>query len=98
MQPYKSSISEAFKDFPSSSLGLLTMLLALDPSYRGSAASALQNEVSSHCSQGLSVPLFRINDITKCFPCKPVMFTMIYVQCESEYNMVFSGVVLMLQS
>ncbi|KAH7675103.1 [RNA-polymerase]-subunit kinase protein [Dioscorea alata] len=47
VQPYKSSISEAFKDFPSSSLGLLTMLLALDPSYRGSAASALQNEFFS---------------------------------------------------
>ncbi|KAF6164138.1 hypothetical protein GIB67_017722 [Kingdonia uniflora] len=31
-------------DFPSSSFGLLTMLLALDPSYRGTASSALHNE------------------------------------------------------
>jgi len=46
-QPYKPNIAETFRDFPSSSLGLLTILLALDPSYRESAASALQNEVSS---------------------------------------------------
>ncbi|KAF6161881.1 hypothetical protein GIB67_002591 [Kingdonia uniflora] len=31
-------------DFPSSSFGRLTMLLALDPSYRGTASSALHNE------------------------------------------------------
>ncbi|XP_077230936.1 putative serine/threonine-protein kinase At1g54610 [Tasmannia lanceolata] len=42
-QPYKPSILEAFRDFPSSSFGLLTTLLALDPTYRGSASSALQN-------------------------------------------------------
>ncbi|KAL5987797.1 hypothetical protein ACLOJK_035551 [Asimina triloba] len=44
LQPYKPSISEAFRDFPSSSLGLLATLLALDPAHRGSAASALQSE------------------------------------------------------
>ncbi|ONK61787.1 uncharacterized protein A4U43_C08F33580 [Asparagus officinalis] len=43
-QPYRPLITEAFKDFPSCSLGLLKMLLALDPSCRGSASSALQNE------------------------------------------------------
>ncbi|KAK9165732.1 hypothetical protein Scep_000923 [Stephania cephalantha] len=43
-QPYKPSLIEAFRDFPASSLGLLTTLLALDPSYRGTAASALQSE------------------------------------------------------
>ncbi|KAF6142977.1 hypothetical protein GIB67_014544 [Kingdonia uniflora] len=43
-QPYKPSLSEAFRDFPSSSFGLLTTLLALDPSYRGTASSALRNE------------------------------------------------------
>ncbi|KAF6147914.1 hypothetical protein GIB67_014494, partial [Kingdonia uniflora] len=32
-------------DFPSSSFSLLTMLLALDPSYRGTASSALHNEL-----------------------------------------------------
>ncbi|XP_068656319.1 probable serine/threonine-protein kinase At1g54610 [Aristolochia californica] len=46
-QPYKPSIQEAFKEFPSSSLGLLSTLLALDPVYRGSASSALQNEFFS---------------------------------------------------
>ncbi|XP_010932052.1 probable serine/threonine-protein kinase At1g54610 [Elaeis guineensis] len=43
-QPYKPSILETFKDFPSSALHLLTILLSLDPSYRGTAASALQSE------------------------------------------------------
>ncbi|KAF6144190.1 hypothetical protein GIB67_004863 [Kingdonia uniflora] len=45
-QPYKPSLSEAFRDFPSSSFGLLTTLLALDPSYGGTASSALRNEIS----------------------------------------------------
>ncbi|XP_077211552.1 putative serine/threonine-protein kinase At1g54610 [Tasmannia lanceolata] len=43
-EPYKPSLLEVFRDFPNSSLGLLTMLLSLHPTYRGSAASALQNE------------------------------------------------------
>ncbi|KAK4429498.1 putative serine/threonine-protein kinase [Sesamum alatum] len=43
-QTYKSSLREAFRYFPSSSLGLLSILLALDPAHRGSASSALQNE------------------------------------------------------
>ncbi|XP_058080566.1 probable serine/threonine-protein kinase At1g54610 isoform X1 [Magnolia sinica] len=46
-QPYKPSIVETFRDFPTSSLGLLTMLLALDPAYRGNASSALQSEFFS---------------------------------------------------
>ncbi|XP_065848009.1 probable serine/threonine-protein kinase At1g54610 [Euphorbia lathyris] len=41
---YKPSLFEAFGEFPESSLGLLTTLLALDPAYRGSASSALQSE------------------------------------------------------
>ncbi|PPR83860.1 hypothetical protein GOBAR_AA36852 [Gossypium barbadense] len=41
---YKPGYYEEFGDFPSSSFGLLTMLLNLDPSYRGTAASALQTE------------------------------------------------------
>lgn len=45
---YKPCIREAFRHFPSSSSGLLYTLLALDPSYRGSAASALKNEVILH--------------------------------------------------
>lgn len=35
-------------DLPASSLGLLSILLALDPLYRGSAFSALQNKVRLH--------------------------------------------------
>ncbi|KAL0326016.1 UNVERIFIED_CONTAM: putative serine/threonine-protein kinase [Sesamum radiatum] len=43
-QTYKSSLREAFRYFPSSSLGLLNILLALDPAHRGCASLALQNE------------------------------------------------------
>ncbi|CAK9154180.1 unnamed protein product [Ilex paraguariensis] len=43
-QTYKHSVREAFRGFPPSSLGLLNILLALDPASRGSAGSALQNE------------------------------------------------------
>ncbi|KAF5480711.1 hypothetical protein F2P56_001435 [Juglans regia] len=41
---YKPSFEEAFSSFPASSFGLLTTLLALYPTSRGSAASALQSE------------------------------------------------------
>ncbi|XP_074567601.1 putative serine/threonine-protein kinase At1g54610 [Curcuma longa] len=40
---YKSSIFETFKDLPSSALNLLIVLLALEPSNRGTAVSALQS-------------------------------------------------------
>ncbi|KAF9678769.1 hypothetical protein SADUNF_Sadunf07G0070200 [Salix dunnii] len=46
-QHYKPSFQEAFKDFPESSYGLLTTLLALNPAYRGTAASALQSHFFS---------------------------------------------------
>ncbi|KAK1587477.1 hypothetical protein Q3G72_013255 [Acer saccharum] len=46
-QHYKPSFQEAFGDFPSSSFGILTTLLALDPAYRGTATSALQNQFFS---------------------------------------------------
>ncbi|EEF28496.1 Cell division protein kinase 7, putative [Ricinus communis] len=42
-QHYKPSFQEAFRDFPDSSFGLLTTLLALNPAYRGTATSALQS-------------------------------------------------------
>ncbi|KAK4490218.1 hypothetical protein RD792_000877 [Penstemon davidsonii] len=45
---YNSTLQEAFRNYPSSSFSLLNTLLALDPMYRGTAASALQNEVSSN--------------------------------------------------
>ncbi|XP_054806146.1 probable serine/threonine-protein kinase At1g54610 [Prosopis cineraria] len=41
---YRPCLVETFKDFPSSSLGLLCTLLALDPAYRGTASKALQNQ------------------------------------------------------
>nr|XP_027189863.1 probable serine/threonine-protein kinase At1g54610 isoform X2 [Cicer arietinum] len=41
---YRPSLVETFKDLPSSSLGLLCTLLALDPAFRGSASKALQNQ------------------------------------------------------
>ncbi|CAI0396362.1 unnamed protein product [Linum tenue] len=41
---YKPNILKAFQDFPESSFGLLTSLLALDPGYRGSTHSALSNQ------------------------------------------------------
>ncbi|CDP11433.1 unnamed protein product [Coffea canephora] len=43
-QTYKPRLREAFRNFPASSVGLLSTLLALDPETRGSAASALQDE------------------------------------------------------
>ncbi|CAL1412834.1 unnamed protein product [Linum trigynum] len=43
-QLYKPNLLKAFRDFPESSFGLLTSLLALDPGYRGSAHSALSNQ------------------------------------------------------
>lgn len=44
--PYKPSIAETFKDLPSPALSLLTVLLSLDPTNRGTAASALESHVS----------------------------------------------------
>jgi len=44
-QHYKSTFQEVFHKFPSSSQALLATLLDLNPTNRGSAASALQSEV-----------------------------------------------------
>ncbi|KAL4583012.1 hypothetical protein LXL04_007576 [Taraxacum kok-saghyz] len=46
-QNYVPSFQEAFSNFPSSSFGLLTTLLALDPECRGTSTSALQNDFFS---------------------------------------------------
>ena len=43
--PYKRCVAEMFKDFPSSTLSLLEVLLAIEPECRGTASSALENEV-----------------------------------------------------
>ncbi|XP_058090092.1 probable serine/threonine-protein kinase At1g09600 [Magnolia sinica] len=42
--PYKRCVSETFKDFPSSALDLLDVLLAIEPEDRGSASSALKSK------------------------------------------------------
>ncbi|XP_042486610.1 probable serine/threonine-protein kinase At1g09600 isoform X2 [Macadamia integrifolia] len=43
-QPYRRCLLETYKDFPSSALALLDVLLAVEPEDRGSAASALNSE------------------------------------------------------
>ncbi|XAR56282.1 Cyclin-dependent kinase [Bertholletia excelsa] len=42
--PYKRCVAETFKEFPSSALALVDILLAVEPGGRGSASSALQSE------------------------------------------------------
>ncbi|KAJ7946554.1 Serine/threonine protein kinase [Quillaja saponaria] len=42
--PYKRCVAETFKDLPLSALGLLEVLLAVEPKDRGSASLALQSE------------------------------------------------------
>ncbi|XP_047079540.1 probable serine/threonine-protein kinase At1g54610 [Lolium rigidum] len=43
-RPYRRRIAETFRDFPPTALDLLDTLLAIEPSYRGTAASALDSE------------------------------------------------------
>lgn len=45
-QPYKSCITETFKDFPPSSLALVQTLLSIDPDARGTATAALNSKVN----------------------------------------------------
>jgi len=45
-QPYKRVVSQTFKDFPSSTLSLLEVLLAVESNDRGTASSALRHEVN----------------------------------------------------
>ncbi|MBA0575476.1 hypothetical protein Golob_025391, partial [Gossypium lobatum] len=42
--PYKRCVNQTFKDFPTSTLALLDMLLAIEPECRGTASSALESE------------------------------------------------------
>ena len=44
-RPYRRKIAETFKDFPPTALELLDTLLAIEPSDRGTVASALDSEV-----------------------------------------------------
>ncbi|XP_066331803.1 probable serine/threonine-protein kinase At1g54610 [Miscanthus floridulus] len=43
-RPYRRKIAETFKDFPPTALALLDTLLAIEPSARGTVASALDSE------------------------------------------------------
>uniref|UniRef100_A0AA96NPG0 [RNA-polymerase]-subunit kinase n=1 Tax=Phyllostachys edulis TaxID=38705 RepID=A0AA96NPG0_PHYED len=43
-RPYRRKIAETFRDFPPTALALLDTLLAIEPSARGTAASALDSE------------------------------------------------------
>ncbi|KAG4153335.1 hypothetical protein ERO13_D04G177100v2 [Gossypium hirsutum] len=42
--PYQRCVNQTFKDFPTSTLALLDMLLAVEPECRGTASSALESE------------------------------------------------------
>ncbi|XP_058101026.1 probable serine/threonine-protein kinase At1g09600 isoform X2 [Magnolia sinica] len=42
--PYRRCVADTFKDFPPSALGLLDVLLSIDPADRGTAASALKSD------------------------------------------------------
>ncbi|KAG5520353.1 hypothetical protein RHGRI_033056 [Rhododendron griersonianum] len=53
--PYRRCVAETFKDFPSSALALIDVLLTIEPEQRGTAASALGSEFFT----------------TKPFPCDP---------------------------
>lgn len=46
LQPYRRRITEAFKDLPPTAVGLMETLLSIDPAQRGTAASALESDVS----------------------------------------------------
>ena len=56
--PYKRCFAETFKDFPSSALALLDVLLAVEPDGRGTASSALQSEVIFFCDEYASRQIF----------------------------------------
>ena len=49
-RPYRRKIVETFKDFPPTVLALLDTLLAIEPSARGTVASALDSEVIKQLS------------------------------------------------
>jgi serine/threonine protein kinase len=45
--PYRRCVNDVYKDFPTTALTLLDYLLAVEPGNRGTAASALDSEVST---------------------------------------------------
>jgi len=57
-QHYKASYQENFHKFPSSTQALLATLLDLNPTNRGSAASALQTQVCSSANANYASSCF----------------------------------------
>ncbi|KAI3815625.1 hypothetical protein L1987_15302 [Smallanthus sonchifolius] len=60
-QPYRRRIEETFKDVPSVAISLMESLLAIDPSQRGTASSALKSEfftTKPHACDPSSVPKY----------------------------------------
>lgn len=45
---YRNCVADTFKDFPSAATKLIETLLSLDPILRGTAATALNNEVNDY--------------------------------------------------
>lgn len=43
---YRRCVAETYKEFPSASVRLIEILLSLDPTRRGTAATALKDEVN----------------------------------------------------
>jgi serine/threonine protein kinase len=54
-RPYRRKIAETFKDFSPTALALLDTLLAIEPSARGTVASALDSEVIKQLSSVLFI-------------------------------------------
>lgn len=52
-QPYRRRIEETFKEVPSVAIGLMEILLSIDPSQRGTALFALNSEVMIFSPVGL---------------------------------------------
>ncbi|KAK4486936.1 hypothetical protein RD792_006250 [Penstemon davidsonii] len=69
IQPYKRRIAETFRDLPDAAVGLMETLLSVDPSDRGTAASAL-NRHQTLCSE-IWIILFRQFFQTKPLACDP---------------------------
>jgi hypothetical protein len=62
---YESSLSEKCKDFPTTSVKLIEILLSIEPQKRGTASSALMSEVTFiKTSICLKIFLFDCSDST----------------------------------
>ena len=63
-QPYESTLDERCKEFPKGAVGLIEMLLSVEPHKRGSAASALNSEyfnIKPYACEPSSMPKFPPN-------------------------------------